>query len=505
MGELTAFHKTVQGYNHIKAGTPCEDFSDSYQDEAGRFYIAAVADGHGDPACFRSSFGSKSAVTIAVEILKEFGEAYFQEHASASLSIKDQLTYENGRRIQLRQLTNRIISRWSTVVLKDLEDNPPSDEDYQSAGKMEDTYRAGNRLEHIYGSTLIAALRLPEYLILLHQGDGRCDVFYADGSVDQPIPWDSRCYENVTTSLCDEDSADAIRTHVIDLGKTPVVACYLGSDGVEDYYPNPEETQEGTHCFYRKLSVALSKVSPEQAAIEEMLTPLLETHTRNGNGDDVSTAGIFVRDELIRLAPQMEAEVEKYEGDFARQQRLSACEQKIASMQRKHGILLRKFNEAQADVAEAEQSLNICQGRIGRLSAELEQLRAQQADAFEEMQKENEEAGRAREYLDEQESSDGFKSLLRYAAEGFGLFRTKIEDAFQSKSKVYEGISERVTSKAAELETEEHELNQFNTVLEAARSRLIEAQTAFEEYDAEYQRLCAEKQKLLAEENGELT
>ena len=497
MGELTAFHKTVQGYNHIKAGTPCEDFSNSYQDEAGRFYIAAVADGHGDPACFRSSYGSKTAACIAVEILREFGEAYYQENASTALSIKDQLAYENGRRIQLRQLTNRIISRWSAAVLKDLEDNPPSDEDYQSAGKMEDAYRDGKRLEHIYGTTLIAALYLPEYLILLHQGDGRCDVFYQDGSVDQPIPWDSRCYENVTTSLCDEDSADAIRTCVIDLGKTPVVACYLGSDGVEDYYPNPEETQEGTHCFYRKLSVALSKVSPEQAAIEEILAPMLEKHTREGNGDDVSTAGIYMQEELVRLSPQMESEVERFESDFIRQQRLAVCEQKISSMQRKHGILLRKFNEAQADLAACEQASNICKGRIDRLSAELEQLRAQQDAAFSEMQAENEEVGKAREYLDEQENSDGFKTLLRFAAEGFGLFRTRIEDAFKTKEKAYEQLSSKVSEKASELETEEHEQSRLIAALEASKERFAQAQAAFEEYDAEYQRQVAEKQNLL--------
>lgn len=501
MESLSSFHKTVQGYNHVKAGTPCEDYSDSFQDDTSRFYVGAVADGHGDPACFRSAFGSKAAATIAVGILKEFGEAYFQECSSTALSVKDQLGYENGRRILLRQITDRIISQWSSTVLKDIEQNHPSEEEYQASGRMEKHYRAGERLEHIYGTTLIAALWLPEYLILLQQGDGRCDVFYQDGSVIQPIPWDSRCYENVTTSLCDEDSADAIRTHIIDCLKTPVVACYLGSDGVEDYYPNPEETQEGTHCFYRKLSTELSKVSSDELAVEELIEPMLEKHTRDGNGDDVSVAGIYSQKELVRLAPLMERAVKQYESDDARQRQLKAYEQKIASMQRKHGILQRRYTEAQDETASCEQAVQMCQDSVNRLSAELEQFQAQQAVAYSEMQKETEEIGKARAYLDAQEKSDGFKVLLRYASEGLGLLRSIIEDVYQSKEKAYEQLSSRVSEKSSELEAKELELDKFNTTLEEAKSRLQQAQTAFEEYDAEYQRLCVEKQSLLMASN----
>lgn len=503
MGKLTAFHKTVQGYNHVKAGTPCEDFSDSYQDEAGRFCIGAVADGHGDEACFRSSFGSKTAATIAVECLKELGNAYFQEDTSTSMPIKEQLGYERGRRILLRQLTDRIISAWSRTVLADLEANPPTEEELSGSGRMENVYRSGERLEHIFGTTLIAALWLPEYLILLHQGDGRCDVFFDDGRVEQPIPWDSRCYENVTTSLCDPDSADAIRTCVIDLKSKHVVACYLGSDGVEDYYPNADETQEGTHCFYRKLSVAVSKLDPDSEAVETMMEPLLENHTREGNGDDVSVAGIYMKDELERLAVQMDKDVKMFEDNDTRQRQLLAYEQKIGSMQRKHGILQRKFSEAQADADRCNQSVQVCQGRIVRLSQELEDLRNQQASAFAEMQEESEEAGKARDYLDEQEQSDSFRALLRYAAEGFGLFRTRIEDAFQSKAKAYEALSGKVSAKAAELETEEQELSQYKAALEEAQSHLQQAQEAFEEYDAEYQRLCAERDNLLTTSSEE--
>ena len=71
------------------------------------------------------------------------------------------------------------------------------------------------------------ALMVSKYLILIQQGDGRCDVFYKDGSVDQPIPWDERCKGSTTTSMCDTDAFASIRSAVIDTEERGVVACYI--------------------------------------------------------------------------------------------------------------------------------------------------------------------------------------------------------------------------------------------------------------------------------------
>ena len=67
MGSFYAFNTTVKGYLHQKKNIPCEDASESYSDENGRFQIAVVADGHGDPACMRSAAGSRRAVEITVD------------------------------------------------------------------------------------------------------------------------------------------------------------------------------------------------------------------------------------------------------------------------------------------------------------------------------------------------------------------------------------------------------------------------------------------------------
>lgn len=47
MKQAYTFHKTVRGHLHIVREIPCEDFSDSFSSEDGKFHIAVVADGHG--------------------------------------------------------------------------------------------------------------------------------------------------------------------------------------------------------------------------------------------------------------------------------------------------------------------------------------------------------------------------------------------------------------------------------------------------------------------------
>ena len=69
-----AFNKTVIGHKHIIKDIPCEDCSGSYSDKNGIYEIAMIADGHGDPSCFRSQSGSAFAVETTMACLKEFAE-----------------------------------------------------------------------------------------------------------------------------------------------------------------------------------------------------------------------------------------------------------------------------------------------------------------------------------------------------------------------------------------------------------------------------------------------
>lgn len=102
----------------------------------------------------------------------------------------------------IRQLGNCIVGKWSLTVMENLRENPITEQELELAQNYAEAYRRGDRLEHIYGTTLIAALLTPDFLLVLHQGDGRCVVIHEDGVIDQPVPWDDRCHDNVTTSMC---------------------------------------------------------------------------------------------------------------------------------------------------------------------------------------------------------------------------------------------------------------------------------------------------------------
>lgn len=356
MSYYFTFHKTIRGYLHKIKDIPCEDFSESCSEVNGRFHIAVVADGHGAAAYMRSADGSHAAARIARECLEDFAQKYLDSIDKAAEdnhtdffceNIYDKLALDNNaRKLLLKQLTDTIISRWFSFVEKDLNDSPLSEEECRLAGKP----------EHAYGTTLIAALMLPDYLILLQQGDGHCEVFYEDGTIEQPIPSDERCHENVTTSMCDEDVVTNIRSYVISLNEKRVTACYLGSDGVEDAYRN----MEGTHNFYRALTCRLNEMGKD--GFETYLEDYLPEFSRKGSGDDVSVSGIVNMDSIIDDIEQFQKQIRHYELTES----LVQYENRIISMSRKHGILLERKKEAE----EAEKQLKEINLKLSKMQEE---------------------------------------------------------------------------------------------------------------------------------------
>lgn len=342
------FHLSVQGSIHIQKGLCCEDASLSLSDPQNRYHILAVADGHGDPTCVRSQLGSLAAVSIAVESLQEFAESMRCHPANTGEpSWEDFVANPRYRQSAIRRLSNSILYRWSQTIQTNLRNHPLTDAEYEKAGEQGERYRKGENQEHIYGTTLIGGLLLPPFLILLQQGDGRCDVFYSDGSVDQPIPWDARCHENQATSLCDIDAADSVRSCVIDMRKKDVIACLMGSDGVEDSFFD----MEGTHTFYRELISELCDKYPE--AFLRYLKERLPELSRLGSGDDISVAGLVNIKEAQKFVDSFRRQIKAYQLNDS----LKMCEERLHSMERKHNFLHRKVQELTSKLQHQEELL----------------------------------------------------------------------------------------------------------------------------------------------------
>lgn len=424
MERMFTFHKSVMGYSHLSAPVPrCEDASTSFSDDAGRYHIAIIADGHGQEESFRSHRGSRAAADSAMECLKIFAEAVLASPEREQAFLGSIFTDSRYRRETIRRLTDAIYAGWHDRIDADFTQDPPTaEEQTKYAAYCSDPYHR----PHIYGTTLIAALHLGSCLLLLHQGDGRCDVFYADGSVDQPIPWDDRCIGNLTTSLCDFDAPESIRHCVLDTRKKAVVACYVGSDGVEDAY----RSQEGTHTFYRHLSNWL--LERLDTDFDEELGKKL-THfsahglfSPKGSLDDVSVAGILMPEALRALSRRFDDLITRF--DLSEQ--LFHAEHQIGTRERSRAILRRRMQEASDKLAPKVRTL--------------ETMKAEKESLFAKIASLDQEITRLRSELDEDSAAfDEFHSRLEQRVQPeepeqghyFRIFRSlerKDNGAFQS-------------------------------------------------------------------------
>ena len=337
MEQVSAFHCTTRGYSHILKDICCEDASGSYNCEA--FHIAVVSDGHGDPACFRSHTGAQLAVDIAIEQLKSFADTLLQENWT------ERLLQPEEQEPLVRQLIRSIMGNWTIQILEDLDNHPITEEELLASGSYEASYRAGLELPHIYGCTLIAALITESYLLVLHQGDGRCVVIRNDGTVNQPVPWDSLCVGNICTSLCHEDAVERCRYYLTDLSEEPITACYVTTDGIEDSV----ESLDHLNAFFCKISRICSEKGAE--AMPEYLEQLMPEISKTGSADDTSIAAIINTSALSGISDKMELI-----------HRLSVCEsagraarEKLRSMQRKMAYLQNQLQKAEEEWKKFEQ------------------------------------------------------------------------------------------------------------------------------------------------------
>lgn len=480
-GKTFAFNKTIRGYRHIQENLPCQDSSASYSSDGGDYRIICVADGHGDPACHRSDIGSKIAAEVALKSLTEF--------ANALISGDMSFAYSRQQSECLEQLTNTIASKWHGAVRNDLLSNDVSDEDFANAGMYEDAYRKGERLEHLYGTTLIAGLYVSDYLILIQQGDGRCDVFFSDGSVCQPIPWDERCKGSTTTSMCDKDVFFSIRTAVIDLSEQDVVACFIGTDGVEDSYFDNEESQSGTHRFYMEQCCKLSELGDKEYA--QYLEEMLPGFSKGGSSDDVSIAGIVDLDGVAPLVGMFKGKVETYDKRARLHIDYEEARSKLISMSRKHGILKARLDEINSKLESAKQELRTVVAELNKNDVKSKQLAEQIKTAEEDL--------------------EHFRSQSELTANGVAPVEyptiivmcqqliTRISGEDYRKERIirgYKGELKRLNDEIKKLDVRRMQLIEK---VDELSNKVADDQKAFDEYDERYRQIESEIEGIKAE------
>ena len=342
MNPFTEFAFSEQGYNHIKVGKECQDASGAYSDDD--MSIIVVADGHGSDNYPRTARGSSFAVDAAIAAIKEFVKTVTDEKIDIDLQQEKQTVS------QMRELSANILKRWHDSVDQDITEHPLDERELEKVSeKYKQRYQSGNYNAKAYG-------------------DGKCVAFEANGSCNEPIPWDDTCQSNVTTSICDEDALDEFRYYC---SKKLPLAVFIGSDGVDDSYANNEEL----YAVYR----AMIRIFEEYGAdtVKQEIKEFLPKTSKNGSGDDVSIAGM-----IRSLTSQSEIDY------FKAREIYSAVELKLKQKEADYKIASERvtyisdaMEKAQHSLLDAKEKYMKAQETLERVAAELAVTRKQFEEA----------------------------------------------------------------------------------------------------------------------------
>jgi serine/threonine protein phosphatase PrpC len=282
MSKFKAFNLTEIGASHIKEAKVCQDDSLSFEEKG--YAVAIVCDGHGSNKYFRSDRGSSMAAEVTMSAIQELMKSRTIKNEQGSKLI-DALFANPDKFMQ--QLAANIIYRWREHIAEDYQREPFSETELAllspkelAASQKEDGWVSA------YGTTLIAAVRANNFWFGLHIGDGKCVTVNTDGTTTQPIPWDEKCFLNVTTSLSDAQALSSFRS-VFSTKNLPS-AIFVGTDGVDDTFGNDEALES----FYKTVVQLFNEKDFAEAQAE--LKTYLPKLSEKGSRDDVSIAGILI-------------------------------------------------------------------------------------------------------------------------------------------------------------------------------------------------------------------
>jgi serine/threonine protein phosphatase PrpC len=269
-----------QGFHHRLHHKACEDANLIYEDKD--FICGALGDGHGARYCFRAAQGSLFAVQSALAVLRSLFSVPQNKEFITRLN-------ETAKRdMVFALLAKQIISHWKKQIVFDMQAHPVSRSELAQNQVFD--FDTEQEPSLIYGTTLLAFGKNKEGILLLQQGDGRIIVLYEDGRMDMPVPWDEHCSGNMTSSLCDQDAALAMRFTYLPASFKKVAAVFLISDGIEDSFLDFKE-------LYEYLLELLVLQSEHPNDFMSCLKDSLNQVSNNGSLDDATC--VFFTDQTI--------------------------------------------------------------------------------------------------------------------------------------------------------------------------------------------------------------
>ena len=389
---MKAIFSRCKGASHEISGKVCQDYCQAEVTDS--YTIGVVSDGHGGDRYFRSDVGSKSAVEATLECVREFvqsaDESLFSGAPLTQCGTVAAEREKNGsgigdeRYALFRQLFSSIICKWHERILEDAK-RPATPEEREKlpeqVAAFESTDSEGHRtgIEKTYGCTLMCFARTRTYWFAFHIGDGKCVALSVDSGrigSSEPVPWDEKCFRNVTTSLCDPEALDKFR-YCYGGKDTLPLAVFLGSDGIDDSLPDPADMAN----FYVNILKLLGRYSTDAAQKE--LDETLPALSRRGSKDDMSVVCCY-DDEALKSGVNtlIEWQREKVRNDRkAVDVRLDELNGKLsASLSSSAPVTAAMAQQRkywQADIEKARKELDRIAFREAKLSAELGEVEAE--------------------------------------------------------------------------------------------------------------------------------
>lgn len=500
------FSITVIGDSHIRHETVCQDASGKCSTE--EYKIIAVSDGHGDPNCFRSDKGSKFAVEVCMEGLKQFAEGIHDFKMESSIEM------EQEREEHIQRLKNAIVTQWNLKIQEDLEQNPITEEEYAICDKEWcNRYKNGERTNHIYGATLIGCLIFKDYIIALQQGDGRCVWIDLDGTFSQPIPWDDRCIANITTSMCNVDAASSVRHYFKKLSEENCpAAIFAASDGIEDSY----SSEEMMNSFYRECCNKLVEEN-DASKIEEYFQEILPRISKDGSGDDMSIAGIFDRE---RLKPLLESfqktnRIICLDNDIKRhERRIPDMEEKLRYFSSKLQEIKQTQEKYQENIRQLEEKKEEKQRRVNELNnqkSKLEEERKLQekmeANKKEQQKNKNQLQQIENQIKEKKKSFSGLETLLfgicsfKVCIEKVTMYDQLGERTEEIVKKNKEEIPEARKIVSEDKEEQEKEIKQREAKKKEIKSKISQLEKEYKGLSEKHQELLRKRKDIETEVN----
>lgn len=244
---------SAPGAAHLRMGKGNEDAA-AWLPPSGkaRQIVAAVSDGHGAQAHFRSAAGSRIAVDQATRVL-------------AARQVDPEADDD--------ALAGAILQGWRTAVLADVAAKP-----YGNG----DPVTAGTKLGP-YGATLLTLAADESALTMLQVGDGDLVLGYRDGRIQRPLRGDDGLVGEETYSLCQDDAETRFR----------VATLWRDGEGDADWPDFALLSTDGVSKSYATEAAFLAAVArlrdlarSDWSALMTDLPRWLSDLSAGGSGDD---------------------------------------------------------------------------------------------------------------------------------------------------------------------------------------------------------------------------